>query len=147
MNKEKALMLLGEIVTFYLESHEDSADIEPTNKEILDAEKFIEKNLVDGEYIHELDLKDLTDIKMEGEIIDRWAIDGSQMESNVGEELLVVWQGEFYIVSQNWDEVVTGGRKVDMEELKEEGESWILNKINDYEAKLLSEKEVEEDEV
>jgi len=38
-------MLLSEVVTFYLDAHEDSADIEPTNAEIEKAEKYIEDNL------------------------------------------------------------------------------------------------------
>lgn len=46
MNKERALVLLNEVITFYLDAHNDeSADIEPTNKEIEEAEKYIEDNL------------------------------------------------------------------------------------------------------
>lgn len=47
MTKERALQLLGEIVTFYLDMHDDPevANIEPTNEEIEKAEKYIEDNL------------------------------------------------------------------------------------------------------
>lgn len=46
MKKDRVLQLLGEVVTFYLDAHDDeTADIDPTNKEIEQAEKYIEKNL------------------------------------------------------------------------------------------------------
>jgi hypothetical protein len=139
MNKDRALMLLGEVVTFYLEAHEDSADIEPTNDEILDAEKFIELNLRDGEYVHKLDLKDLTDIKADGEILDSWVVDASQTESNSGEEHLVVFDGEYYVIETNWDDVVVGGQKINFGELEKEGQSFIVDKIQEYENRKLSE--------
>lgn len=45
MNKEKALTLLNEVITFYLDFHEESENINPKNKEIERAEKYIEDNL------------------------------------------------------------------------------------------------------
>ena len=45
MNKEKALSLLSEVMTFYFEIHKESEMIDPTNKEIEQAEKYIEDNL------------------------------------------------------------------------------------------------------
>lgn len=45
MDKEKVLLILNEIVTFYLDAHEDSKDIPPTHEEIERAEKYIGDNL------------------------------------------------------------------------------------------------------
>jgi len=45
MNKQKALTLLSEVMTFYFEMHKESELIKPTNKEIGKAEKYIEDNL------------------------------------------------------------------------------------------------------
>lgn len=45
MNRKKALGLLNEVVTFYLEFHKETKDVEPTNDKIEKAEKYIENNL------------------------------------------------------------------------------------------------------
>lgn len=46
MTKERAIQLLNEVITFYLDFHEgEMANVEPTNKEIEEAEKFIEEKL------------------------------------------------------------------------------------------------------
>lgn len=45
MTKLKAIMLLNEVITFYLDMHKETADIKPTNIEIEQAEYYIEKYL------------------------------------------------------------------------------------------------------
>ena len=92
-------------------------------------------------------MKMLTDIKVDGELIDQWPIDNSstRYESNVGEEFLIYYNEDYYLI-QSEDDVFKKGNKVDVEELERKGNSMLLDYIVNHRIELKKRLETIENE-
>src|SRR3990167_7391400 len=136
MDKNKALSVLKELVTLYLQEHDNDVDVEFRDR-VINAELFIRDNLINGKFNRGLDMKMLTDIKVDGELIDQWPIDNSstRYESNVGEEFLIYYNEDYYLI-QSEDDVFKKGNKVDVEELERKGNSMLLDYIVNHRIEL-----------
>ena len=146
MNKSKSLSILKEVIDFWLSEHDENLDRDFFH-DVCDAELFIRDNLINGKFNRGLDMKMLTDIKVDGELIDQWPIDNSstRYESNVGEEFLIYYNEDYYLI-QSEDDVFKKGNKVDVEELERKGNSMLLDYIVNHRIELKKRLETIENE-